>query len=148
MNPTQIRETLKSLFLFSFRTGNIVLDTLLTGIIIRLSTHFHSLANTMASWDILRSLLTWLTHKKVNTIVITGKQVQGEQNTRLEYSTNFFALFHQIKQLDCANADICQLSEVPVQQLSQGSNYNRYKGGGRGTAVRGTPSKGSSPTSL
>ena len=58
MNPTQIRETLKSLFLFSFRTGNIVLDTLLTGIIIRLSTHFHSLANTMASWDILRSLIT------------------------------------------------------------------------------------------
>ena len=72
MDPNQIMETLKSSFLFSFRTGNIVFDTLLTGIIIMLSTHFLSIANNMASWDI-RSLLTWVTQKKVNKIVITGK---------------------------------------------------------------------------
>ena len=67
--------------------------------------------------------------------------MQGEQNTWLEYSTNFFALFHQIKQLDCANADICQLSEVPVQQLRQGSYYNRYEGG-EGDSSTGDTIKG------
>ena len=68
--------------------------------------------------------------------------MQGEQNTWLEYSTNFFALFHQIKQLDCANADICQLSEVPVQQLRQGSYYNRYEGGGGGQQYGGHHQRG------
>jgi hypothetical protein len=41
--------------------------------------------------------------------------VQGEHNTRLEYSTNFFAVLHQIKKLDCVSCDIFQLSEVPIQ---------------------------------
>jgi hypothetical protein len=45
----------------------------------------------------------------------SGKKVQGEHNTRLEYSTNFFAVLHQIKKLDCVSCDIFQLSEVPIQ---------------------------------
>ena len=47
--------------------------------------------------------------------IVAGKKVQGEHNTRLEYSTNFFAVLHQIKKLDCVSSDIFQLSEVPIQ---------------------------------
>ena len=49
------------------------------------------------------------------SIVISGKKLQGSNNTRLEYSTNFFAILHQIKKLDCVNSQIHQLSEVPIQ---------------------------------
>jgi hypothetical protein len=49
-------------------------------------------------------------------IIITGKKVQGMHSTRLEYSTNFFAVLHQIKKLDCVVANIFQLSEVPIQE--------------------------------
>jgi hypothetical protein len=73
MDPNQIMETMKSSFLFAFRTGNIVVDTLLTGIIIMLSTHLLNIANNMASWDI-RNLFAWANNKKVNKIVITGKK--------------------------------------------------------------------------
>ena len=72
MDPNQITETLKSSFLFAFRTGNIVVDTLLTGIIIMLSTHLLSLANSMFAWD-YTTLVTRLWAKQTAKIVITGK---------------------------------------------------------------------------
>jgi hypothetical protein len=53
--------------------------------------------------------------EKLNVSCCSGKKVQGEHNTRLEYSTNFFAVLHQIKKLDCVSCDIFQLSEVPIQ---------------------------------
>jgi hypothetical protein len=54
--------------------------------------------------------------------VFVGKKVQGEHNTRLEYSTNFFAVLHQIKKLDCVSSDIFQLSEVPIQVKNKTKN--------------------------
>jgi hypothetical protein len=71
MDPAQIMETVKSSFLFTFRTGNIVVDTLLTGLIIMLSTHLLTLTNSLVNWD-FRSLLTWALDRKVAKIVITG----------------------------------------------------------------------------
>ena len=44
-------------------------------------------------------------------------------STRLEYSTNFFAVLHQIKKLNCVEANIFQLSEVPIQEPDEA----RYK---------------------
>ena len=43
--------------------------------------------------------------------------MQGMNNTRLEYSTNFFAVLYQIKKLNCVDSNIFQLSEVPIQVL-------------------------------
>lgn len=139
MDPAQMTETLKSSFLFAFRTGNIVVDTLLTGIIIMLSTHLLGLANSLTSWD-FRSLVSWVRDKRLAKIVITGKKVQGEHNTRLEYSTNFFAVLHQIKKLDCVSSDIFQLSEVPIQEPSQGRYYTDYDGDGTGDTTKGVKS--------
>ena len=49
-------------------------------------------------------------------ITISGKKLQGTDNTRLEYSTNFFAVLFKIKQLNCVTAGISELSEVPIQE--------------------------------
>ena len=46
---------------------------------------------------------------------LLGKKVQRADSTRLEYSTNFFAVLHQIKKLNCVESGILQLSEVPIQ---------------------------------
>ena len=39
MDDHQLLETIKSSFLFNFRTGNVMLDTFLTGLIIMFSTY-------------------------------------------------------------------------------------------------------------
>jgi hypothetical protein len=49
--------------------------------------------------------------------------VQRADSTRLEYSTNFFAVLHQIKKLNCVEAGILQLSEIPIQVVLQISLY-------------------------
>ena len=58
----------------------------------------------------------WYSIRKHATIVISGKKLQGTNNTRLEYSTNFFAILYQIKKLDCVESDIHELSEIPIQE--------------------------------
>ncbi|MCP3680329.1 MAG: AAA family ATPase [Gammaproteobacteria bacterium] len=65
----------------------------------------------------------WCSFKQTSSIVISGKKLQGSNNTRLEYSTNFFAILHQIKKLDCVSSQIHQLSEVPIQEPS-GVSYS------------------------
>jgi len=109
-------ETLKSSFLFNFRTGNLIIDTFLTGLIIMLSTYIFNLINNLFknwNWDLLAD---WYSSKRQATIIISGKKLQGADSTRLEYSTNFFAILYKIKKLDCAKADITQLSEIPIQE--------------------------------
>merc|ERR1719153_1079401 len=60
----------------------------------------------------------WIPSREAR-IVISGRKLQGSHQTRLEYSTNFFAILHQIKKLDCVEADIRELSEVPIQEPDQ-----------------------------
>jgi len=118
MDQTQILETLKSNFLFNFRTGNVMVDTFVTGLIIMLSTYLLNLSNNLFSFD-WSSWFGNLSLKKEARIVISGRKLQGSHQTRLEYSTNFFAILHQIKKLDCVEADIRELSEVPIQEPDQ-----------------------------
>jgi hypothetical protein len=118
MDQTQILETLKSNFLFNFRTGNVMVDTIVTGLIIMLSTYLLNLSNNLFNFD----WSAWfgnLSLTKEARIVISGRKLQGTNQTRLEYSTNFFAILHQIKKLDCVEADIRELSEVPIQEPDQ-----------------------------
>jgi len=114
MDTNQITETIKSSFIYNFRTGNLMLDTVLTGLIIMFTTQIVNFISNFFRMD----FWAYLERFKGNDskIIITGKKVQGMHNTRLEYSTNFFAVLHQIKKLDCVDANIFQLSEVPIQE--------------------------------
>jgi len=118
MDQTQILETLKSNFLFNFRTGNVMVDTFVTGLIIMLSTYLLNLSNNLFNFDWSSWFGNWRLTKEAR-IVISGRKLQGSHQTRLEYSTNFFAILHQIKKLDCVEADIKELSEVPIQEPDQ-----------------------------
>ena len=73
-------------------------------------------------------------------INISGKKLQGTDNTRLEYSTNFFAVLFKIKQLNCVTAGISELSEVPIQEPGDVDYYlkdNDSDWGGGGEAGDG-----------
>jgi len=121
MDTNQITETIKSSFIYNFRTGNVMLDTVLTGLIIMFTTQIINFISNFFRMD----FWTYWEGLKSNDskIIITGKKVQGMHSTRLEYSTNFFAVLHQIKKLDCVVANIFQLSEVPIQEPDE-ARYN------------------------
>merc|ERR1711963_1005275 len=125
MDQHQTLETIKSSFLFNFRTGNVMLDTMVTGIIIMLSTYLLNIFNNLFSkFDINTLTKMWLTGKSVSKITISGKKLQGTNSTRLQYSTNFFAVLYQIKKLNCVTSDI---SEVPVEEPDNVSyDYDDY----------------------
>jgi len=120
----QMIETLKSSFLFNFRTGNVMIDTMLTGFIIMFSTYIFNFANRIFSGDLsfFGKFVQW-DFKKKASIIVSGKKLQGDRDTRLEYSTNFFAILHQIKKLDCISSEINELSEIPIQEPRY-VNYN------------------------
>ena len=135
MDQDEILETIKTSFLFNFRTGNVLFDTLLTGVIIIFSTYFLNIFNTLINRRNLRELIRkWTSGKSQSKIKISGKKLQGTNNTRyislfntillsssfshlrLQYSTNFFAVLYQIKKLNCNNSEISELSEVLVEE--------------------------------
>merc|ERR1711922_60204 len=95
-----------------------MVDTFVTGIIIMLSTYLLNMSNNLFNFD-WSSWFSNLNLKREARIVISGRKLQGSHQTRLEYSTNFFAILHQIKKLDCVEADIRELSEVPIQEPDQ-----------------------------
>merc|ERR1712130_622065 len=119
MDEREMLETVKSSFLFNFRTGNVMIDTCVTGLIIMFTTYiFNMIQKSMSGgWDLM-TLVNWYNWNRKATakIVISGKKLQGADSTRLEYSTNFFAVLHQIKKLDCISSEIHQLSEIPIQE--------------------------------
>merc|ERR1719245_2918648 len=148
MDQHQTLETIKSSFLFNFRTGNVMLDTMVT-IIIMLSTYLLNIFNNLFSkFDINYLTKMWLTGKSVSKITISAKKLQGTNSTRLQYSTNFFAVLYQIKKLNCVTSDISELSEVPVEEpdnvsydyddYSENSDFDDYNGRDREKTSRGT----------
>merc|ERR1712061_95264 len=128
MDQHQTLETIKSSFLFNFRTGNVMVDTLVTGIIIMLSTYLLNIFNTLISkLDLSELSRKWMSGKSQSKITISGKKLQGTNSTRLQYSTNFFAVLYQIKKLNCVSSQISELSEVPVEEPDGVSyDYDEY----------------------
>jgi len=122
MDQSEILETMKSSFLFNFRTGNVMLDTMITGFIIMISTYLLNFANQIFNSLDFASWGKWSLKKKAK-ITISGKKLSGADSTRLQYSTNFFAVLFQIKKLNCVDAEITELSEVPVEE-PDGVSYN------------------------
>ena len=111
-----ILETLKSSLLFNFHTGNAVLDTFVTGIIICVSTYLMTLASKLQDVDFREWFgLMFGTSDGYNEITISGKKMEGQHSTRCNYSTTFHALLHQIKKLDCATSKISKLSEIQLE---------------------------------
>jgi len=83
MDDQQIIETLKSSFLFNFRTGNVMIDTFVTGLIIMLSTYIFNMFNNMfKAWD-WKMLFNWYVVKSQARIVVSGKKLQGADSTTL-----------------------------------------------------------------
>jgi len=121
MDTNQILETIKSSFIYNFRTGNVMLDTIVTGLIIMFTTHIVNMITNVFNMDLWSLFHSFKGND--SRIIITGKKVQNVHSTRLEYSTNFFAVLHQIKKLDCVAANIYQLSEVPIQEPDE-ARYN------------------------
>ena len=117
MDQHQTMETLKSSFLFNFRTGNVMVDTIVTGFIIMISTYLLNVFNGLFSkFDLNHWQSWWQVAKRRSQITISGKKLQGTESTRLQYSTNFFAVLYQIKKLNCVESFITELSEVPVEE--------------------------------
>merc|ERR1712154_148512 len=77
MDQHQTLETIKSSFLFNFRTGNVMVDTMVTGVIIMLSTYLLNIFNNLFSkFDMNYLTKMWLTGKSVSKITISGKKLQ------------------------------------------------------------------------
>ena len=116
-------ETLKSSLLFNFRTGNVALDTLITGLIICMSTYIINLGTKLQNVD-YRVLFEKLFGKKSdpkptkNIINISGKEKDGYR------SDTFLALIYRIKKLNCATSDISQLSEIHIYSDSHSYDYD------------------------
>ena len=73
MDTDSMMETMKSSFIHNFRTGNVVIDTLVTGLIIMMSSYILSLANTLLNLDIMGIFNYFKMKYKVSAkIVITG----------------------------------------------------------------------------
>jgi len=117
-------ETLKSSLLFSFHTGNVVVDTFVTGFIICVSTYLVSLVSKFQDVD-FRGWLNCIFGEShtFNEITISGKKTEGAHSTRLQYSDTFHAILYQIKKLDCASSNIFKLSEI---QLDEHNDYDDW----------------------
>jgi len=128
MDQHQTLETIKSSFLFNFRTGNVMIDTMVTGLIIMLSTYLLNVFNSLiGKLDFSELANRWMSGRSQSKITISGKKLQGTNSTRLQYSTNFFAVLYQIKKLNCVSSQISELSEVPVEEPDGVSyDYDEY----------------------
>ena len=68
-----VLETLKSSLLFNFHTGNVVLDTFVTGLIICLSTYLMSMVSGLRDIDIQSWLVILFGEpRSTNEIIISG----------------------------------------------------------------------------
>ena len=95
-------ETIKTSFLLNFRTGNMVLDTMINGLIIMavgyITTSMGSLSRNITMKTVRESML-WLMGYRKRSIFITGMITRTAQDNRPVFSTRFKAVLHKIKKL-------------------------------------------------
>ena len=113
MSTTIGLETLKFQLLQSFRTGNLILDTILAGLIISCSGFIFDRLRLLINFPLnLSSLKDLILRRKTHEIVIRGQKIQTGTATRNEFSQKFKAVLHQVKNLDFKEADINKIEEV------------------------------------
>ena len=113
MSTTIGLETLKFQLLQSFRTGNLILDTILAGLIISCSGFIFDRLRLLINFPLsLSCLMDFILRRKTYEIVIRGQKIQTGTTTRNEFSQKFKAVLHQVKNLDFKEADIDKIEEV------------------------------------
>ena len=116
-----LQETIKSCFLFNFRTGNVVIDTFITGFVIYISTYLMGLAGRFNFFNWIQNLFSRNDIKEEQTrrILVSSKTSKSQLNSHAVLEGNnsvlFNAILHQIKKLDCDKANIFEMSEISVQ---------------------------------
>ena len=123
-----LQETIKSSFLFSFRTGNVVIDTFITGLVICISTYVMSLFSRLQTlnWNTLVCYFFPIETVQERKIVISSKSSSNQTAAGIKlptssYSPLFNAILHRIKKVDCDESEIVEMCEIRVQRptLSQ-----------------------------
>ena len=117
-------ETLKSSLLFNFRTGNVAIDTLITGLIICISTYLINLASKIQNVDYRALFDKWFGKIKEPEPLKNIINVSGKEDNDGYRSDTFLALIFRIKKLNCATSEISQLSEIRVDDDTNSYDYD------------------------
>ena len=119
MSATIGPEALKFQLLQSFRTGNIILDTIIAGLIISCSGYIFDQLRLLIKtpWN-LSGLLDFVLGRKTHEIVIRGQKIQRGTDVKNEFSDMFMAVLHKVKKLDFKEADI---NRIEAMESSEGS---------------------------
>ena len=113
MSSSVSLETLKFQLLHSFRTGNLLVDTLVAGIIITCSSYIFDRLRLIVNIPLsLSCLVDFVLRRKTTEIVIRGEKIRTGTSTRSEFSEKFKAVLHQVKNLDFKEAGIDKIEEI------------------------------------
>jgi len=112
-----LTETMKTTFQHTFRTGNVVWDTIINSLIIMfigyLTTWCGFLTSNL-SWERIMSGISFLLGSRKQSIKITGIITRTGDKHWPTFSTRFKAVLHQIKKLKLADSKICGLKEIKI----------------------------------
>lgn len=132
-----LQETLKSSFLFNFRTGNVVVDTIITGLVIYLTTYLMGVISHLSYIDWKEKICRWLGFDKKGwrEIVVSSKSGQYVNGCRGAFSPLFNAVLHHIKNLNCDESEIVKLSEIFMPSTSKINGSKKRRAAGYGSGI-------------
>ena len=111
---------LQSNAIMNFRTGNIMIDMIITSLIFSLFGYIGSLLTNLKdmknneTWK--TKWLSWISRKKSITIVGEKIDIPSEYHTSFNYSYSFRAVLEIIKNLDYKTAGIKFLKECQIER--------------------------------
>ena len=110
-------ETIKTSFLLNFRTGNVLLDTMINGLIIMavgyVTTSMGAISRNFTLTKMREGFL-WVMGYRKRSIFISGMITRTAEDNRPVFSTRFKAVLHKIKELELAKAKITGLKEIKI----------------------------------
>ena len=110
-------ETIKTSFLLNFRTGNVLLDTMINGLIIMavgyVTTSMGAISRNFTLTKMREGFL-WVLGYRKRSIFISGMITRTAEDNRPVFSTRFKAVLHKIKKLELAKAKITGLKEIKI----------------------------------
>ena len=112
-----IVETIKTTFQHTFKTGNILVDTMINATIIMVAGFATTWVGTILSNFSLRGIqerfLNFIGYRK-QEIIITGMITRTDDKHWPTFSPRFKAVLHQIKKLQLSEAKINGLKEIKI----------------------------------
>eukprot|EP00092_Neocalanus_flemingeri_P053794 GFUD01063294.1.p1 GENE.GFUD01063294.1~~GFUD01063294.1.p1 ORF type:complete len:585 (+),score=121.15 GFUD01063294.1:23-1777(+) len=113
-------ETVKMQFTHTFRTGNVVIDTLITGLVIMTSTYL--MTNLRSFLESLNNQWLWervllFMGLRYNKITLNGRVIrEGAKRTKVEFTPKFEAVLEQIQALQNDTAGVFHVQETPNKE--------------------------------